>query len=238
MPYRHDTETLERYNIYRSIHKALRQQMFESLLQFGRADPACDDELLPAVDRIGQLLEILHGHGQHENDHIHTALEAREPGASREIDDQHRAQDESMDLLELQCRQLLNANPEFREANAHSVYLQLALLIADNLQHMHQEERRINALLWHYYSDEELREIEQRIVDDLTPELKILSLRWMAACSNPHELEIILGGLRAATTEQAFVDLLGVLREDIGSARQARLLERLLPTAALQEGWS
>ncbi len=235
MPYHRNTATRERHDLYRSIHKALRQQMFECLLQFGRVNPVCNDELLPAVDRIRHLLELLHGHGRHENDHIHTAIEAQEPGASREIDDQHRAQDESMNLLELQCRQLLDAKPEFREAHAHSVYLQLALLIAENLQHMHQEERRLNTLLWHYYSDMELREIEQRIVNDLTPELSILSLRWMAASSNPQELEIILGGLREAMPEPAFIDLLGALREDIGAARQARLLAGFMPTSAPQE---
>jgi len=235
MPDRHDTATRQRCNLYRSIHKALRQQMFETLLQFGRADLTWDDELLLAIGRVRQLMEILRGHGWHENDHIHTAIEAREPGACGEIADQHQALDESMDLLELQCRQLLNAKPALRETHAHSVYLQLALLIAENLHHMHQEERRLNALLWHYYSDEELREIEQRIVDDLDPELKVLSLRWMAACSNPQELEIILGGVREEMPEQAFVDLLGALREDIGAARQARLLEKLLPVGAPQE---
>ncbi len=224
------TTALPRYDIYRAIHKALRHEMFETLLQIGRCDLEDEDELKRAVARIGRLLDFLHGHAVHESEHIHTAIEAREPGATAQIATQHDDMEESIELLQLQCRQLLSAPATGRARIAHPLYLQLSLFIADNLHHMHLEERYHNGWLWAAYSDAEIARIEQTIIEDLSPEEKVLSLQWMAAGTNPGELSEILEGMRTTLPAAAFGDILAGIRDQLGERRSTRLMARLSPT--------
>lgn len=177
-----------RHNIYNSIHKALRRQMFDTLVALGCADVANDQALSAILERIDTLLDALRGHALHENEHIHPALEARAPASSLRIGAQHDEHIETISVLKEQCRMVRATCAEEREAAIQDLYRSLALFTAENLRHMHLEETAHNHLLWAHYSDNEIAAIEQSLVAGLTAEELELSLRWMADAASPQEL--------------------------------------------------
>ncbi len=191
MPSEKPFSTVARHDIYRSIHKALRHEMFGTLVALGRADVHRDTDLTRIQKRIALLLDAMRSHAQHENEYIHPAIEVRAPGASLRISAQHNEHMEAIETLERQNLLLLVAVPDEREKTVQHLYRLLALFIADNLLHMHAEETSHNALLWSHYSDAEIAGIEQDIVTTLTQEELDMSLRWIAESASPQELALM-----------------------------------------------
>src|SRR6476620_8086349 len=78
-----------RVDMYAGIHKALRALMADTLLALGRMDSADDLELAQATQRVVELLDFCRSHLAHENEFVHTAIEARAAGASAAIAHEH-----------------------------------------------------------------------------------------------------------------------------------------------------
>src|SRR6218665_2232569 len=78
-----------RMDMYAGIHKALRAFMADTLLGLGRMDVDDDLEFAQTCDRVMQLLALCRSHLHHENQFVHAAMEAFEPGASAAIEAEH-----------------------------------------------------------------------------------------------------------------------------------------------------
>jgi hypothetical protein len=98
-----------RHDAYRNIHKGLRVAMFDTVHRIGRLDVADTGELQAALDQAESLLRLMAQHLKHENEHMHTALEARAPGAARRTADDHVEHLESLDALGAQVAALRTA---------------------------------------------------------------------------------------------------------------------------------
>ena len=77
----------ERYNPYLGIHKAIRSFMCDTLCRVGRVD--VDDELAATLAQLDTLLVLCTGHIEHENDFLHSAIEARAPAGSARTASDH-----------------------------------------------------------------------------------------------------------------------------------------------------
>src|SRR5260370_33067413 len=78
-----------RFDIYATIHKAMRYRMGATLLRVGNMDPNDSADRNQALDELEGLLGLCVDHIRHENDFIHPALEALWPGTSTRVADQH-----------------------------------------------------------------------------------------------------------------------------------------------------
>src|SRR6476646_2152072 len=78
-----------RFDMYAGIHKAMRALMSDTLMAVGRMDPEDPQELVAVSARVLELLEFCAAHLDHENTFVHTAMEARAPGASERIAHDH-----------------------------------------------------------------------------------------------------------------------------------------------------
>ena len=67
-----------RFDLYGPIHKGLRHFMHDTLWRVGHLDPQDDGERDETLAQLDSLLALLHSHVQHENDHVHSAIEARQ----------------------------------------------------------------------------------------------------------------------------------------------------------------
>ena len=83
------TQNQPRMDMYAGIHKALRALMADTLLAVGRMDYDDDLERAQVCQRVVELLELCASHLKHENEFVHTAIEARAPGASGRIAHEH-----------------------------------------------------------------------------------------------------------------------------------------------------
>jgi hypothetical protein len=72
-----------RHDIYAFIHKGLRAFMAHTLVRTGRLDVHDAAELAEVSEELRALLAICRHHLDNENTYVHTAIAARQPGASR-----------------------------------------------------------------------------------------------------------------------------------------------------------
>ncbi|MGD9833705.1 MAG: hypothetical protein AB7U92_13245 [Piscinibacter sp.] len=206
------THRSERVDLYVGIHKALRHFMTDTLHRVGRMDANNPDDLRRTLAQFEGLMELCLQHVHHENDFVHSAIEARQPrGAARTADD-HVEHIAHIAALRDEARALAQAEASARPALALRLYRHLALFVADNFQHMNVEETQNNAALWANYGDDELMALHQRIVASLPPEENLLVMRWMIPASTPAERAQVLGGMRAGAPAEAFAAVLDAVR--------------------------
>lgn len=220
-----------RFDMYGAIHKALRRFMNLTVDRLGRLDVADDAELGAALDQTQALLAHLRSHLRHENDHVHTAIEARVPAGARRTADDHAEHLEAIVALEDEAARLRAAPTAERDARAARLYRHLALFAAENVQHMHHEETVNQALLHAHYSDVELVEIHDRLIASIPPAEMMDTVRWLAPALSPRELAAILADMQAKAPPPAFAAMLGVVRGTLESARWERLAGTLAAPA-------
>jgi hypothetical protein len=216
--------TAPRFDMYAPIHKALRNFMSETLVRVGRLDVADPHDLGAALEQLDALLGLCLSHIEHENQFVHTAIEARQPGAAVRTGADHHEQRDSIDVLRAEADALHGAAPALRPALAQRLYHHLSLFVAENFQHMHIEETLNNAALWAAYSDAELIEFHDRLVAATPPQEFMLVARWMVPALSPMERAGLLGGIQAQTPPEAFLGVLAGVRPHVDAIGWDKLL--------------
>lgn len=216
-----------RLDLYAPIHKAIRLFMGDTLVRVGCMDAADREEVRVAIDQLLGLLSMLRRHVAHENDFMHPALEAREPGASARIAEEHEEHLASIDALECEANAMTAAPVAEREALGMRLYRHLALFVAENLQHMHAEETAHNQRLWAAYADDELMALHEDLVASIPPAEMAGVLRWMAPALSHAELADMLAGMRAGMPPEAFTGVLELVRERLPQPRWGKLAAAL-----------
>lgn len=94
---------------------------------------------------------------------------------------------------------------------------------AFNLVHMNKEERFLNEVLWQYYTDSEILDLERRILASIPPGILAVESRWMMkGMSNP-EIIAWLRGVKQAAPEALFLSLLALAEEALPEGRWKRV---------------
>ncbi|MES1162930.1 MAG: hypothetical protein ABUL50_07690 [Rhizobacter sp.] len=213
----------ERYNIYVGVHRALRSLMSDTLARVGRLDVTDADEMEGTLSQLEQLLRFCTSHIEHENDFLHTAIEARLPaGAARTAAD-HLEHCASISALGDEAAALAQAHATERPIRALRLYRHLALFVAENFQHMHVEETANAATLWANYTDAELHEIHDRLLATLSPEEHLLVARWLVPASSPSERAGMLKAMQMRTPPEAFLGVLIHVRPHLAASGWAKL---------------
>jgi len=215
--------THERFNIYLQIHKGVRTALATVLLQVGRTDPNDEAEIAETLAAVRDLLTFLREHLQHEDEWIHPALEARRPGSSHGTRDDHAHHDEALAALASTQRAVQRCAPAERATALLRLYRQLALFVAENLEHMHMEETDNHAALASSYSDDELRELDRRLVASIPPASLMTALRWMLPGMTAPDRAALLGGLRAAAPADMVDAVLAMIRPHLNARDWAKL---------------
>jgi hypothetical protein len=216
-----------RVDMYTGIHKALRALMSDTLLAVGRMD--CDDDLERAqvCHRVLELLDFCAAHLKHENDFIHSAIEARAPGASQHIAGEHVEHEQHLAALGARVAQLLACPPPQRAALTLALYRELSLFIADNFQHMHVEETAHNAVLQANYSDAELNAIHDALVASIPPAEMMYIARWLVPFMNPAERTGMLSDMQAHAPAPAFDAVIDTVRPHLTDREWGKLARSL-----------
>jgi hypothetical protein len=212
-----------RVDLYLSIHKALRSFMSDTLTRIGRIDVADRDDRDAALAQLDELLALCLDHLRHENEFVHTAIEARQPAGSRRIAEEHREHAESIAALQSDAAALRRAGGGEATRLALRLYRHLALFVAENFQHMHVEETVHNALLWQHYSDAELSALQGRLLASIAPQEHLLVARWMLPASTPSERATVVGAAKAQMPPEALLGVLSVVRPHLDDAGWGKL---------------
>jgi hemerythrin-like domain-containing protein len=219
-----------RFDLYATIHKALRLFMTDTLVRVGWLDADDTAELTATLGQVDALLEACRDHVAKENKFLHTAIEARRPGGSERIAAEHGQHLDAIAALEAETA-ALRALP-----NAPAVqrlYRHLARFVADNFEHMELEEAQHNAALWATYSDAELQEIHQRILAAIEPDEMARILRWMVPAMSPAERAQMLGQMQQQLPPEGMRGVLAIVRPHLSDGAWTKLARALrLPVVA------
>lgn len=200
-----------RHDLYAAIHKGLRAFMTHTLLRVGRLDPHDPADVAEAMDEVRALMDICEGHLSKENAYIHAAMESRRPGSTAALAAEH---DEHVRAI-ANLRAMVHLVPGSDEA-AHALYHALSAFVANNLEHMGEEETGHNAVLWATHTDDELRGIHQAILAGIPPAEMQTALRWMLPHLSPAERAALLGGMRVNAPPAVFENVLALVRPLLG----------------------
>ena len=216
-------QSKSRYNMYEVIHKALRARLSRTLVSIGQLDAGIDACVHQLAAEVQTTLAMMRGHLASENDFVHVAMEARAPGSSRRITEEHVHHEADIQILDDACTALLRAAPTERPALANRLYVMFDLFVQDNLVHMRYEEDHHNAVLWSAYTDEEILGIERELVAAIPPEKKALYLHSMLPAVPTHDRVKLLGGLRASVPPQAFAGIYASVASLLDADARVRL---------------
>jgi hypothetical protein len=218
------TASAARVDLYAGIHKALRLFMNDTLARIGRVDHDDPVDLNATLAQLQSLLDACRSHVAKENKFVHTAIEARCPGASERIGSEHAEHLDAIAALEAEAaalRALPGAGAALR------LYRHLARFVGENFLHMHLEESAHNSALWATYSDAELLDIHQRILASTPPAEMALVLRWMVPAMSPAERAAMLGDMQTQMPPEAMRCVLEIVRPHLDDTAWGKLARAL-----------
>lgn len=214
---------------YRFIHKALRALMCRTLQRVAALDAVRDEDRSELQLVVGELLQVCTDHLTHENTHYHAPLRERAPRAVLPFDEDHREHEASIAALRARLARVLDTHVggAAAQAQAYALYLELTRFVAENLEHMADEETQLTQALWEHFSDAEIQGLEDRLRAGLSDQESAYYLRWMARALDDAELLTLAQGARAAMPPEAFPEVFGLIAAELDADRGVRLARRL-----------
>ena len=216
-----------RMDMYASIHKALRAFMADTLLGLGRMDVEDDLEFAETCQRVMQLLDLCRSHLRHENNFVHAAMEARQPGSSQAVAGEHVEHEEAIAALADGVNHLIACAKPARAAATQALYRQLALFVAHNFEHMHEEETAHNRVLWQCYTDAELAGIHDALVATIPPQEMMLVARWMVPFMSPAERTAMLSEMQQHAPAPVLAAVLAQVQPHLTQSEWTKLTRSL-----------
>lgn len=220
-----------RYDLYIGIHKALRNFMGDTLMRIGRMDVTDAAHMTDALEQLKTLLWLCAIHLDDENRFVHPALEKALAGSAEKIAGEHIGHSGHIEALRERIALVEQSEGRERAACAHQLYHALSLFVAENYEHMLEEETRHNAILWNAYSDAELQGMEQAIIAFIQPEAMELCMRWMLPSLNHGERFGMLADMRDHAPAEAYAGALALSRAVLEPRQWDKLAAQLnVPT--------
>jgi hypothetical protein len=212
--------SVNRFNIFNQIHKGLRAMLYELALQIQQTDFSEVEEAEALVKEVKQVVSFFAAHAEHEDRFILPAV-ARHNARIIEAFAHEHMEDGFLAGLLLESVQAWQAAADAtgRVKAGSDLFYHFTEFTAFNLVHMNKEERFLNEVLWQYYTDAELYELERQILASVPPDILAVESRWMMkGMSNP---EIIgwLRGVKQAAPEALFFSFLALAEEELPEGR-------------------
>jgi len=215
---------MQRYNVFNQIHKALRAFLYDTALGLQQAWLADASEAEPVLEKVETVLAFFDGHAHHEDHFILPAVEAYNKQLVDEFEKEHVT-----DLaLSNRLRSLLHI---YRSAVSGEEKLEAGSAISKafvefmvfNLQHMAKEEVLLNQVLWAHYTDQQILEIQERLVATIPPQEMAMSAKWMLRGINVVEASNWLKGIRGSAPEFVFQSLVQMGEKEVPAERWSKI---------------
>jgi hypothetical protein len=178
------------------------------LVAIGATSPASDAGIVRLAGQITDHLAMCQTHLDDENDVLHTALEARRPGASAHAAEDHDDHLQSFRELNALLSQVVSTSPDARAAVLADLYRRFGRFVADDLLHMEHEEHVLLPDLQAAFSDVELRDLEGRIVAAIAPDKMAMFLDAMLDAVPKADGAAMLGAMQAGMPPAAYAELI------------------------------
>jgi hemerythrin-like domain-containing protein len=216
-----------RVNIFNQIHKGLRALLYETSILLQQTDFSNEEELQTAVKRVTLVADMFDDHAHHEDNFILPAINEYEPSMVDAFEQEHELDTKLTRALKDSLYALQMASPLVRPNMANELSKTFVQFMVFNLEHMAKEENILNKILWRYYSDEEILDIQRKIVANLSPWSASVSSRWMIRGLNNPEIVRWLRSVEESAPETVFQNLFATAEKELPEHRFRRVQEAL-----------
>jgi hypothetical protein len=177
-----------RVDLFSTIHKGIRAQLFELAADAARVDVSSTPAVDALADKVERVLEFLDEHAGLEDRFVIPELRALDPDLADSLAHDHRALDAVQTEVGLAADALSLADLSQRPVAGAQLVRVLNHLVAVQLLHMNREETEVNATLWAGLDDAALASLRTRMAGSLPRER---FAEWMAIVRpalNPTEI--------------------------------------------------
>lgn len=170
--------------------------------------------------RLKDVFSILKTHAAYEDKFILPAIAVKDSPLVEYFQQQHRQIDELIKKL-FEPVTLFNyaVTDELREIAGEQLQQAFNQYLSFKLKHLCEEEEKLNASLWQYYSDEQISRIEQAIIATISREDMQVYIHWMINGISNHELISWFVSVKNDTSDAVFKCLLSQAEEQLSEER-------------------
>lgn len=192
---------MTRYRFYRE-HKYLSFLFFDLERACATFDFSCPEAQACLVEKFEGMRTLLQAHAQHEAHAIHALIKTKSFEQYQSIEAEHHAQDKQLTHLFNLLTEITTCSAQEAPQKGELFYLAYRQFIAHMLLHFHKEETEILATLQALYSDEELRAVEAKTYQKMTPQEMINMLTLLSPHFNFEDHLAFLTDIALATPEK------------------------------------
>jgi len=204
----------QRYVIYQNIHKAIRHLIYATALSLGSADFRDQKSRQDSLEQLRETLTLLEEHAEHEETFVHPSLESRVPGIIKPFEENHKDDDRLFDRMRQLGSQIeAVGDDDERVALGNQLYSIFNTYIGDYLGHLDREEAELEQALWDNFTDEELAEIDHRLMGSVPPERMGLWVDIIGKSWNASDLTTILAGMKQSAPLEAFAGMMHMMQQ-------------------------
>jgi hypothetical protein len=214
-----------RYNTFNQIHKGLRILLYETATLLQQTDLGNAETASPAIEQIEEVLFLFESHAHGEDHFFNEPIEKVNPQVSKLFQKEHEEDHRLSNVLnEFLSQWKTQTNADERRFIGRKLFYAFNEFIAFNLYHMNKEEHELNAELWKQYSDEEIRAIEQTLVQQIPPAKMARYAKWMVRGLNDVELTRWISEVKMFAPAEVFDMLNTIAKFELATSRYEAIM--------------
>lgn len=219
---------MQRYNIFRQVHKGLRAMLYETAIAVQQTDFTNEQETEQLMRVISDVIFLFEKHAHSEDTFILPAISNYEPSVVDTFEQEHDKDHALGERLKVYLQILDSVSSAEERINAGSgLTLSFVEFVIFNLDHMAKEESLLNNILWRHYSDEEILNFERSIIANVEPASMAIFSKWMMRGMNNNEIVTWLRKAEQAAPEPVFQALFKTAEQELSEKRFRQVLEGL-----------
>ncbi|HEX2534211.1 MAG TPA: hemerythrin domain-containing protein [Chitinophagaceae bacterium] len=215
---------MQRFNPFNLIHKGLRALLYDTALQLQQTCFADPKEAASAIGRVRLVVQQFEQHAALEDAYVLPAIAAYEPALVDAFEQEHE-HDEALGRKLVQLLLMFEAveEAEARVLCGSAINKAFRDFLVFNLEHMGREETVLNAVLWNYYTDAEIQQLNARVQASLPETEKAAAARWMMRGINKTEATRWLTTVRQQAPAPVFEQLLRLSETELPAGFRAKV---------------
>jgi hypothetical protein len=197
---------VKRADGYLEIHKGIRRELCNWIIELGRLDGSNDVDVLKARSDFSTIEIILQTHASVEEEHFHPLLLACDENLVADLEREHKQCDlllsEAIEAFDMLCEGGTNDHPVWELQR--DLCLKFAKFTGRYLVHLDNEESNASSVLWKNYSDEEILGLIMKVRGSTPPEIMAKFLTMMIPAVNVDERVAMFTAMKASAPQPAF----------------------------------
>jgi hypothetical protein len=219
---------MARYNIFNLIHKGLRASLHHTSLQLQQTDFTSGQETDEALNRVREIVMLFEEHAHKEDSFILPAISQYEPSVTAGFEEEHIKDEELGRQLQICIIVIEKAeSPMEKLAAGKDLITSFEAFAIFNLQHMAREESLLNKILWRYYNDDEIRNINSGIVRNVAPWIQDFYATWILRGINNGEASTWMKEIKKDMPPVVFKTILQKAEMEIPQPRLIKIKQTL-----------